>query len=225
MTATLDRLADLELRHRHGWLLGLVALELLSAVAYFGLTSAQVTSVRYVVYPFVWITVGVWAVTAVDVSADAPRSHRVAAAVLAAAYFLVLAWLAGLVSVYSLGPGHSHSHLNGLQVAMVQPGWGPRVAYVTHVFHVYFVPYRAIGFLALAYLVYATVLDATGAALSGALGLVACVGCTFPIVAGLAAGVVGPGVAAAVTDYSVDLSTAVFLAAVALLVVRPGFRT
>ncbi|QLG28236.1 hypothetical protein HUG10_12040 [Halorarum halophilum] len=224
MSVTFARLWDPEFRHRHGWLLGVVALELLSVVAYFGLTSARITDLRYVLYPFVWITVGIWAVAAVDVRSDAPTSHRVAAAVVAAAYFLVLAWLAGLIAVYLGGHAHAHSHIHGLQIGMAAPGWGPRVAYVTHAFHVYFVPYRVIGFLALAYLVYATVVDATGAALSGALGLASCVGCTFPIFASLAAGVVGPSVAATVTDLSVDLSTAVFLAAVALLVVRPGFR-
>lgn len=224
VSVTLARLENLELRHRHGWLLGVVALELLSLIAYFGLTSARITDPRYVLYPFVWITVGLWAVAAVDVRPNAPTSHRVAAAIVAAAYFIVLAWLAGLVAVYLGGHAHSHSHIHGLQIGMAAPGWGPRIAYVHHAFHVYFVPYRVIGFIALAYLVYATVVDATGAALSGALGLASCVGCTFPVFASLAAGVVGPSVAATVTDFSVDLSTAVFLVAVALLVARPGFR-
>ena len=225
VTATLGRLADPGLRRRHGWLLGVVTLELLSVVAYFGLTPARITALRYVLYPFVWITVGLWAVSVVDVRSDAPASHRAVAAGVALCYFLVLAWLAGLISVTLGGhAAHSHSHLSGLQIGMVAPGWGPRIAYVAEAFYVYFVPYRVVGFLAMAYLVYATVLDATGAIVSGALGLASCVGCTFPVFASLMAAVVGPSAAATVTDLSVDLSTAVFLAAVALLVVRPGFR-
>ncbi|QLG60948.1 DUF7546 family protein [Halorarum salinum] len=224
MSVSFARLADVDLRGRHGWLLGVVALELLSVVAYFGLTPARPTGLRYVLYPFVWITVGLWAVAAVDVRPDAPRSHRVAAAFVAVAYFLVLAWLAGLVAVYAGSHAHSHAYVHGFQVSMAAPGWGPRIAYVTHAFHVYFVPYRVLGFLALAYLVYATVLDATAAALSGTLGLAACVGCTFPVFASFVAGVVGPGVATSVTGLSVDISTAVYLVAVGLLVVRPGFR-
>ena len=87
------------------------------------------------------------------------------------------------------------------------------------------VPARRVGDLALSCLVYATVIDAVGAAISGLLGLFACVSCTWPIVASVATGVVGGGSAAATValGFSYDLSTAVFLATVGLLYWRPRF--
>jgi hypothetical protein len=79
------------------------------------------------------------------------------------------------------------------------------------------------GYLALAYLVYAAVLDLASAALSGLLGLGSCLSC-LPIVGSLAAGLAGgTGVVAAFAALSVDVSTAVFVASVALLALRPGF--
>ncbi|MCO8268907.1 hypothetical protein NKF06_20615, partial [Haloferax sp. AB510] len=151
------------------------------------------------------------------------------AGAVAAAYFFVLASLAGLVSVdlaALLGGTHGHTtahHQTGWQFSLAAPGWGPRVGYAGEVVSATFVPYRVAGYLALAYLVYAAVLDAAKSALSGALGLVSCVGCTFPLVSGLAAGAAGgTGVVSALQALSVDISTLVFVAAVALLAFGPS---
>lgn len=200
------------------WLLVLVWFEALAVVGYLALTGATVQRVRYVLYPFVWINVGALAVLRVS-PPSAGRRTRLAAGVVAALYFLALAALSGLVGL-ELG-AHTHTHVHGLQVTMAAPGWGPRVGYAGSLVTLNFVPYRVVGYLAVTYLVYAALLDAATAALSGLLGVGACIGCAFSLAAGAAGGT--GGVAAALATASVDLSTLAYVAAVALLVVRPGF--
>lgn len=232
---------------------GLLAEALLLA-GYFGATGAEPTALRYVLYPLLWINVGVWAVWRVRTPEASPRARRAAGAV-AVAYFLVLAYATGLLALYpgvhehatpfalsapgvtgasllsgAVGalstalPLHAGAADPGLSVTLASPGWGPRVAYVVPgVGHAYFVPYRVVGYLALSYLVYATALDAARAALSGVLGLGACLSCSFPVVTSLAAGVAGWSSAlTAAYAYSVDISTVVFLLAVGLLLWRPA---
>lgn len=214
-----------------------VAAELFAVGVYLGPAGGEVRTVRYALYPFLWINVGLWVVYRTDPRAASRRTRWVAGAV-AAAYFLVLANLTGLIAVETaplslqaaglvphLPVAHAGGELSGLQVTMGTPGWGPRVAYVGEGFHAYFVPFRVIGYLSLSYLVYAAVLEAAGAALPGLVGLASCVGCSFPLAAGPVAGLTGGAVAvgAAAAGLEVDLSTAAFLAAVALLYWRPGF--
>lgn len=198
---------------------GLLAVELVAVGAY--LAVGSVYDPRYLVYPFVWINLGLYAVARVDPAASSTRRRALAAAA-AVAYFLALGWITGLVGL-PLDHAHAHSYIaNGWHVSLSAPGWGPRVAYKAGHAHLYFVPYRVVGYAALAYLLYAGLLDATATAGAGVLGLVSCVGCAFPLVASLAAGVGTASFAAAVTGYSLDLSTLVFVAAVALLSWRPG---
>lgn len=204
-------------------LAALLAFEAFAVVGYFTLTPADASSVRYVVYPFVWINAGLLAVAYVDPPTGGPR--RLATGI-AGAYFLALAYITGLFGLYLGGHGnHSHSHLHGWSVSMTAPGWGPRVAYVGDLFHVYFVPYRVIGYLALAYLLYVAVRELTATAASGALGLVSCISCSFPLVVSVATAVGGASLASFVSTYSVDLSTALFVLAVGLLTWRPGSGT
>lgn len=219
--------ADRATRHP-AWALiaAVVVAELLLLVGYFGLTGARPTALRYALYPFLWIDVGLLAAIGVSVPSAGPRV-RWAAGVGAVGYFLLLAVVSGLLSVeLGAGHGHAHAHPLGFQFVPSAPGWGPRLGYAGEAFHVAFVPYRVIGYLCLSYLLYAALLDARRSPLPGILGLAACVGCTFPIVAPLVGGVLGgsAALAGAAADHSVDLSTAAFLAAVALLYWRPGGR-
>lgn len=236
---------------------GLLA-EALLVAGYFGVTGAEPTALRYVLYPLMWINVGVWVVWRVR-TPDASARARRAAGVVAVTYFLVLAYATGLMALYpgvhehatpfalaapgvtgasllsavptvasgllpTVLPLHAGAADPGLSVTLASPGWGPRVAYVLPgVGHAYFIPYRVVGYLALSYLVYAAALDAARAALSGVLGLGACLSCSFPVVSSLAAGVAGWSSAlTAAYAYSVDISTAVFLLAVGLLLWRPA---
>lgn len=226
-------------------LLGLVvAVELVVVAGYFLLTPAEILSVRYVLYPFVWIDLGLLAVLKTDL-APSPSLHRRLAAVAAGAYFLLLMYVAGLVGLtvdlpllrlaaggtafvplvdlLAAVPLHSQTHATGIQVTMAAPGWGPRVAFVTHAFYVNLVPYRVVGYLALAYLTYGAILDAVRAAIPGVVGLASCIGCSFPLLASAVAGIMGSAVlVGTVVPLSVDLSTAAYVVAVGLLYWRPG---
>ncbi|WP_331236440.1 DUF7546 family protein [Natronorarus salvus] len=205
------------------WIALVLVAELWLLAIYFAFTPAEPTSLRYLLYPFVWINVGLWVILK-TAPPTAERRHRAGAAVLALSYFLVLAALSGLVGVHT-GQEHQIHAVSGLYTTMGAPGWGPAVAYVGETVHLSFVPYLVIGYLALAYLVYVTVLDAAGAALSGVLGLATCVGCAVPVVASLVAGVAGGSSALTVAVYSlsIDISTGVFVLAATLLYWRPGY--
>ncbi|MEF8840019.1 MAG: hypothetical protein V5A62_00130 [Haloarculaceae archaeon] len=199
----------------------LLALEALWVTGHFVLTPATVTDLRYVLYPFVWINAGLYAVWRVRPGPAGDGLRRLADFA-GAGYFLALAWLSGLLAVY--GPDHAHDHLHGWQVTVATPGWGPRIAYVGSWLHAYFVPYRVVGYLALAYLLAVAVRDLSARTATGVLGVATCLGCSFPLLLSLAGsvGLGGSAGLATVSAVSLDLSTAAFLLAVAVLVRRPG---
>ncbi|WP_436923193.1 DUF7546 family protein [Halosimplex amylolyticum] len=200
-----------------------IALEGVLVVGYFLATPGDVTVPRYVLYPFVWINAVLVAAYRTPIPAAPPRRHLLAGAI-AAVYFLLLANWAGLVGLTVGGHHPIPEGVLGLSVGAGSPGWG-RLRLVTRVFYVSFVPYRVIGYLGLTYLVYAAILDASGAVASGALGLVSCLSCSAPILASFATGLLGGWVTLMSTAvaYSIDVSTVAFLASVALLYWRPGF--
>jgi hypothetical protein len=200
-----------------------MALEGILVAGYFLATPGGVTVPRYVLYPFVWINAVLVAAYRTPLPSASPRRHLLAG-VLAAVYFLLLANWAGLVG-FTVGGHHPIPEtVLGVTVGSGSPGWG-RVRLITRVFYVSFVPYRVIGYLGLTYLVYAAILDASGAVASGAVGLLSCLSCSFPIIASFATGLVGGlvTVMTTVVAYSIDISTVAFLASVALLYWRPGF--
>ncbi len=120
---------------------------------------------------------------------------------------------------------HGHAHETGLRLAYrsLPPGFGPALLYSGSVVSLNLFPYQVVGYAALAYLVYATVLDAAGSAVSGLLGLFSCVSCTWPVIGTVVAGLFGSGSAvyAFALSRSFLLSTLVFVSAVALLRWRP----
>jgi hypothetical protein len=175
---------------------------------------------RLWVYPFVWINVGLWAVVRTEPAAvESSTRQRALAGVLVAGYFGVLAYTGGLV-------GHGTPEGAGVVNVVwgtVPPGWAPVVTYAGSGLTLTLVPYRVVGYLALAYLVYVTVLDAAGALLGSLLGLLSCVSCTFPVLAGFVTGLAGAGtaLATAVTTNAYLLSTGAFVVTVGLLAWRP----
>lgn len=195
----------------------LTVVELLLLALYFLGTPATLTEPRYALYPFVWINVGLWAVVETDVP-EASGRRWVAALAIAVFYFATLVTLAGLV-------GFDVPDLAGSKGFFVGQG-SPGLAgftVVTDLGYVAFVPYRVLGYLALTYLVYATVLDASASLVGGTIGLLSCLTCSFPIVASLVAAVGGSSaLTSALFQVSLDVSTTVFVLAVALLYVRPG---
>lgn len=205
--------------------------ELALLFGYVFLTEGSLGAPRYALYGMLWVNVGVWALWRTRVPPASRRTKRRAAAV-AGAYFAALAVAGGLVT--GAPPGTPV----GFRIAWLPPGWGPAPVYAGSTVNVVLMPARVVGYAALAYLVYATVVDvagilpagggsesrtAAGAAVSGLFGLLSCVSCSWPILASLATGAFGGGsaVAAAAFGLSYDLSTVVFLVTVALLSWRP----
>ncbi|MFC7139440.1 hypothetical protein ACFQMA_06255 [Halosimplex aquaticum] len=192
---------------------------LLLAYAAFGTQDLlSVRGLRLWIYPFVWINVSLWAVVRTDPASASTRNRRIGAA-LAVGYFAVLAYTGGLV-----GPGHGPTTYR-ISWAL-PPGWSPAVLLNGAGVSLTLIPYKLIGYATLAYLVYATVIDAARSAVTGVLGLLSCVSCSWPILTSIATGVVGSGtgVAAAVSNGSYGISTAVFVVTVALLYWRPFGR-
>lgn len=197
--------------------------ELLLTVAYLSRPDVSATAVRYYVYPFVWINLGLWAivrtypVVRAGDATDRTRRRLVAGAI-AVGYFAVLAYAGGLV--------HLSAVPTGFRIATLPPGYGPAVLYDAAGIQFVLLPFKLVGYLALAYLVYATAVDAAGSAVGGVLGLLSCVSCTWPVLATLAGGVLGgsAGVANAVIGEAYGLSTVVFVLTVGLLYWRPFGR-
>ncbi|GGC60685.1 DUF7546 family protein [Haloferax sulfurifontis] len=191
---------------------------LILAFVYLLFTEASVGAPRYAVYGVAWVIVGLWVMFDTDVAPASSATKRKAAAV-AVGYFALLAVAGGLVT--SPVPGGT----SGVRVAFLPPGWGPALVYGGDLFNLVLMPARVVGYAALAFLVYDTVVEAAGAAVSGVVGLFSCVSCSWPVLASVATSVFGGGtaVAATVTTLSYDLSTLVFLVTVVLLRWRPGF--
>ncbi|WP_336361320.1 DUF7546 family protein [Haladaptatus sp. ZSTT2] len=201
----------------------LVNTELLLIVAYLQFSNVQPTlaSAKYYVYPFVWINVALWALVRTKPAPTSPEHRRLAKAV-AVGYFIVLGVAGGIV-----GPA-SGFEPTGLRLAVlsIPPGWSPALLYGGETLRFALMPYNLLGYLALSYLVYATVIDAASSAITGLLGLLSCVSCSWPILASIVSGVVGSGtaIAGAVTVQSYGLSTVIFVLTVGLLYWRPFGR-
>lgn len=213
-TDTLDRLhLDEGSRHRLRVWAAVVILEVYAVIVYFLLTDATPTGeLRYLAYPIVWTTLGLWVL--VDVEPDpGSRAHAFAAGALATLYFGVLLWIPGNIG---LTPADS---MITWRVEMYAPGWGPLVAATTPWIRVFLVPFEVIGYLGLAFLVYANVLTLARGALSSVLGLVTCVGCTVPVLVPLLGVLGGPATSLTTTAYawSYDIGTAIFVVTVGLL--------
>ncbi|MFC7155403.1 hypothetical protein ACFQPA_08040 [Halomarina halobia] len=202
-------------------LLGLAVLvntELLLVVGYVLWTGVTPSRPLFYIYPFVWINAGLWGLWRATVPA-APTRRRLVAGAVALGYLLLLGYFGGL---YAVGATPGPSDLR-VVTRTLPPGWSPALLYTGEWLTLALLPFKAFGYATLAYLVYATVLDAGGSATAGLLGLFSCVSCTLPLIAGVLSGFVG-GTAALVSaayGQSYGLSTVVFVLTVALLVWRP----
>ncbi|WP_121822699.1 DUF7546 family protein [Halostella salina] len=198
--------------------------ELLLVLLHPGIAGLTAQGWLHVALALVWINVGAWAVLRTDPAPASPDQRRTAF-VVAAGYFAVLLYVGGLVT---LGTTFASADLpaTGARIAWLIPGWGPAVQYGGELVTVSLQPYKLVGYFALAYLVYATVLDAAGAAVSGVLGLLSCVSCTWPVLTTVATSVLGgsSALAAAVQNWPQEISTVVFVVTVGLLYWRPFGR-
>jgi len=177
----------------------------------------DLAALRLYGYPFVWINVSLWALVRVGLPTATGR-RRVLAGTIALGYFLLLAVLGGLVSLAG-SPGLDLS----ISTLTIPPGWGPAVTVDAAGLLVTILPFKLVGFLTLSYLVYAMVLEAAGL-LPAVLGLFSCVSCVWAALVVPAAGAVGGSaiLGGIVFAGGYDLSTAVFVLAVLLLVWRPS---
>lgn len=213
----------------------LVNTQLLLFLAYHLVSPNDITGVVPVAVPLVWITVGVWALVRTEAPAASRRQRTIGVAV-ATAYFGLLGYFGGV-----WGPGVTTIPVGvDLSIASAPPGWAPRlfvnlpVEGVTVLslqvpfqgLRINLIPWQVVGYVALAYLVYAAVLDAAGSAISGVVGLLSCVSCTWPVIATIVTSVLGgsAAIAGVVYDQSYLLSTVVFVVTVGLLYWRPGWR-
>jgi hypothetical protein len=218
MSTIESRLASLRpSRETAVWWAVVLNTELLVLLAYLVVETPIITRPLFYLIPFVWINAALWGVFRVSPSRGSTR-QRVAALGIAGGYFLVLGYFGGLYGP-SAGPA------TGLRVAFdsIPPGWGPAVIYGGTAVQFALLPFKLVGYATLAYLVYATVVDAASSVVGGVLGLFSCVSCTLPVIAGIVSGFVGgtSAVAAAAYNQSYLLSTVVFVVTVVLLVWRP----
>jgi hypothetical protein len=183
----------------------------------------RITDPMVLVYPLVWINASLLALWVTD-TPDATRRYRWLGGALGVGYFLVLAYVGGLIQIHAL---HGHSHAFGFSVTWpLPPGWGPTLLFSGDAVGVVITPYKVLGYATLAYLVYVTVLETAGSVWAGAVGLFSCVSCTWPVLGTVLAGTLGSSAAVVVfaSEEPYTASTLVFLSAVALLVWRPFDR-
>ncbi|MFB6221283.1 MAG: hypothetical protein ABEH90_07570 [Halolamina sp.] len=194
--------------------------EVMALTGYWLFSVGTVTDPRYALYGLLWVNAAIWVFARTDLPDADGRTARRAVGI-AVGYFAVLAYTGGMIA-----PGVSAVDAAGVSVLWLPPGWGPAVTYQGELVRVVLMPARVLGYLALAYLVYVTVIDAVRSAVSGALGLLSCISCTWPVLASVATAVFGGGsfVVAATQSYAYGLSTLVFLVTVALLSWRPSLR-
>lgn len=192
---------------------GVVAAELAVVMLYLQVAGTQVTQVRYLLYPLIWINVGVWAVmTAKPIPAS--RGLTALAATIAGVYLVTLLAIPGKVGLAGAGAA-----VDGIRIAWLVPGWGPLVAMDGPLIRAYLVPFEVIGYGAIAYLLYANLLTVSRSSFAGVFGVVTCVGCTVPLlvpVLGLLGGT-GASLASTATAWSYDIGTAIFLGVILLL--------
>jgi hypothetical protein len=196
----------------------LINTEILLVLLYLSVSAVQVDSVFSIIYPFIWINIGLWAIVRTK---PAPRTkrHQYLAGAVSVGYLLALFVLGGMAWV-------AHPEIaQGFDVSMLAPGIGPVIAYNGRLIRFTLVPFLVVGYVALTYLVYATLLDAAGSAIGSVFGLFSCLSCVWPLIAPVFVGVFGSaGAATAASLQSYVAGTVIFLGTVALLYWRPFKR-
>jgi hypothetical protein len=200
----------------------MIVAELLWLGWYIEFATVAVIDFTYFLYPLVWINVAVLAVWRTTPTPSGRRNRLIAGGI-AVGYGLVLAYFGGILApgnAFGIGPP-----ADGLNFMLeAPPGYGPTVTYSGSLLWAAIVPYKLIGYAALTYLVYVTVLDAASSAIAGVLGFFSCISCSWPILASVFSGVTGASGAVTATGFgsSYPLSTAIFVVTVGLLYWRPS---
>lgn len=197
--------------------------EVMALTGYWLFGNVTVTDPRFALYGLIWVNVAAYVFYRTRIAEATNRTKR-RAAVLTVGYFALLAYTGGLIAP---GLPANAPQAEGLSVIWLPPGWGPALFFGSEYVRLLLMPAKVLGYMALAYLVYATAVEASGSLASGVLGLFSCVSCSWPILASVAAAFLGGGsfLATATLSYAYDLSTAVFVVTVVLLSWRPSFES
>ncbi|AGN02961.1 hypothetical protein L593_15135 [Salinarchaeum sp. Harcht-Bsk1] len=205
------------------WGVVLVNVEALFVLTYLAITQRSY-DLAFLLFPFVWINVGLWALVRTEPPSASTSRRRVAAG-LSVLYFLALGFMGNMLA---LGPAFgSDTPATGFDFVMYgiqPPGWTPYLLFNSEFLHVSLIPPYVIGFAALTYLVYATVLDAASLAGVGIVGLFSCISCTMPLVAAVVTGAIGASSGAllsAVAPIAYEGGMVLYVVTVALLYYRP----
>lgn len=203
-----DRLPDGESLVRIGVV---VNTEIILVLAYVLLAEEPATDPVVLTFPFVWLNVAGLVFAFVRPPSASTRRKWVALAV-AVAYALVLAYVGGVFGTGGQGTGFRW-------ILAAPPGFAPGLVYSGATLAAVFTPWKVAGYLALSYLLYVTVLDASGGVAGGVLGLFSCVSCVLPVIASVVGGVAGFGglLYQAAMAQSYGLSTVVYVVSVGLL--------
>lgn len=189
--------------------LGLLCNVELAILAGFELFAGSVlTDPLAALLPWVWIDLGLLAIA----WGPRPRRWTRLATGVGVGYAALLVVFGGLVGPPGAG---------GLSLHWLAPGYGPALIYTGDPIAVRLFPYQVVGYAALAVLVARTVADTSLSALSGVLGLVTCVSCSWPLIAALIAGLGGSTAGIATLAGAPWLGTAAYVVAIALLTWRP----
>jgi len=185
--------------------------ELLLVMLYLLLLPGAATDPLLLTFPFVWLNVAGLVLLHVRPAPASTRRRAVAGAV-ALGYGLLLGYVGGVVGLGGQG--------TGLRVVLAAPpGFAPSFVYSGATLALVVTPWKVAGYLALSYLVYVTVVDASGGVAGGVLGLFSCVSCVLPVLASVVGGFAGVGATLyqAAMYQSYGLSTVVFVVSVGLL--------
>lgn len=203
------------------WAMLVLDIEVLLVAGFYLIAGETITDpLPTVIYPLVWINVSLWAVATATVQPVSRRRRRFAA-LAGLGYFLVLAGVGGVLNPGHAFHGHAHGASLSLQLFAHPPGWNPALFYGGPLVSLAVIPYKVAGYAALAYLVYATLVEAVGSAIGGLAGLFSCVSCAWPVVGTVVTGALGGAAGVFAIQHSYALSTVVFLSAIALLRWRP----
>jgi len=194
--------------------------QLFALALYILLSPAGLSSARLVGYGLIWLNVSAWIVTNSRPDPSTPTVRR-RGKLVAGGYFGLLLVAGGVVGV---GIGDAAT---GFRIAWLPFGFGPAALYSGALVTINLIPIYLIGYSALAYLLYVTVVDTAGSAAAGVIGLFSCVSCSWPIIAALASAVTGSGsiLVASALQISYGLSTGVFVLTATLLYWRPTWQS
>ncbi len=194
---------------------GVLLVEVAAVLAYVQTSGATDVSAWQYAYPLIWINLSLVAIV-VAWRRSPPVSRTIS--VIAGAYFLLLSWVGGLVSIGGAG--------GGFTVHSLPPGWGPMIVYEGSGLTVSVVPFRVVAYLGLTYLVYVALGRSLGAGSVGLVGLLSCVTCTGSLLALVVGALSGGSVAATGTlDSAAELSLVIYaisLVALVWVIERPA---